>query len=53
VVRGGEIPIPAEWFTGDYQEDAAFRERVQALIRGIWEEKDALLSDILGEAGAG
>jgi 1-acyl-sn-glycerol-3-phosphate acyltransferase len=53
VVRAREIPIPAEWFTGDYQEDAAFRERVQALIRGIWEEKDALLSDILGEAGAG
>jgi len=53
VVRAREIPIPAEWFTGDYQEDVAFRERVQALIRGIWEEKDALLSDILGEAGAG
>jgi 1-acyl-sn-glycerol-3-phosphate acyltransferase len=53
VVRIREVPIPAEWFTGDYQEDAAFRERVQALIRGIWEEKDALLSRVLDEAGAG
>ena len=53
VVRAREVPIPAEWFTGDYQEDAAFREGAQALVRGIWQEKDALLSRVLGEAGAG
>jgi len=53
VVRAREIPIPAEWFTGDYLEDAALRERAQTLVRGIWQEKDALLERVLGEAGAG
>ena len=53
VVRGREIPIPAEWSTGDYQEDAAFRERMQAVVRGLWQEKDALLGRILGKADAG
>jgi 1-acyl-sn-glycerol-3-phosphate acyltransferase len=47
VVRAREIPIPAEWFTGDYQADAAFRGRVQTLVRRIWDEKDAQIGSLL------
>ena len=39
-----ELPIPADLAAGDYQNDAAFRERFQAWINTLWEEKDALLS---------
>lgn len=47
VVRVREIPIPSEWFTGDYLEDASFRERVQTAVRRIWEEKDAVIESVL------
>ena len=50
VVR--ELPIPSDWFTGDYLGDAAFRERVQADVRTIWEEKDGLIEDLLAAAKA-
>ena len=50
VVRGRELPIPPEWFSGDYQGDAAFRERLQADLRRIWEEKDALIESVLPRA---
>ncbi|HUM03655.1 MAG TPA: acyltransferase [Thermoanaerobaculia bacterium] len=52
VVRARELPIPSEWFTGDYPEDAAFRERIQAAVRRIWEEKDAFIESVLSGAGA-
>jgi len=52
IVRAREVPIPANWFTGNYQEDAAFRERVQALVRRLWEEKDAEIASLLAEADA-
>jgi 1-acyl-sn-glycerol-3-phosphate acyltransferase len=52
VVRVRELPIPPEWFTGDYQGDAAFRERVQAVVRRIWEAKDAEIEEILAAGGA-
>ena len=47
VVRAREVPIPAEWFTGDYQEDAAYRERMQAIVRRLWEEKDLEIAELL------
>lgn len=47
VVRARELPIPPDWFTGDYLEDASFRERVQAAVRRIWEEKDAIIESVL------
>ncbi len=53
VVRARELPIPSDWFTGDYQEDAGFRERVQADVRRIWEEKDAEIGRVLASAGGG
>jgi len=31
---------------GDYSEDAEFRERFQAWVNQIWQEKDALLQQM-------
>ncbi|MBK9088884.1 MAG: acyltransferase [Holophagales bacterium] len=47
VVRVRERAIPEEWFTGDYTEDAAFREGVQAWVRALFREKDAEIASIL------
>ena len=52
VVRARERPIPAEWLTGDYPGDASFRERTQADVRRIWEEKDEEIEAVLA-AGRG
>ncbi len=51
VVSARELQIPADWFTGDYQEDPAFRERFQVDVRRIWEEKDAGIENVLSAAG--
>jgi 1-acyl-sn-glycerol-3-phosphate acyltransferase len=40
VVHVRRLPIPAEWFTGNYLGDPAFRERIQTHVRRLWEEKD-------------
>lgn len=52
VVHAREIPIPPDWFTGDYQEDASFRDRLQAEVRMIWEAKDAEIESLLSSSGA-
>ena len=37
-----------DWLSaGDYMNDAAFRERFQAWLAGVWAEKDALLDRLL------
>jgi len=36
---------------GDYQGDAAFRERFQAWMSALWEEKDATIGRIASGAG--
>ncbi|MFY2764724.1 acyltransferase [Arenimonas sp. MALMAid1274] len=38
-----ERALPAGFAGGDYEADPAFRERFQAWINGLWQEKDALL----------
>ncbi|HQR45204.1 MAG TPA: acyltransferase [Thermoanaerobaculia bacterium] len=53
VVTVREVPIPSDWFTGDYQGDEAFRERVQADVRRLWQAKDAEIGRILAPAAAG
>lgn len=53
VVRVDARPIPDEWTGGDYLGDAAFRERMQASVRKLWEEKDALIGRILAAEPAG
>ncbi len=35
------LPIPTNLIGGDYENDLAFRERVQEWINGIWTEKNA------------
>lgn len=44
-----ERPIPREFFGGDYQSDAAFRQRFKAWMNGIWEEKDARIDAMLAD----
>jgi len=51
VVKVRELPLPTDWFAGDYQGDAAFRERVQAGVRKLWEEKDEEIDRLLVESG--
>lgn len=55
-VQVRERPIPQEFASGDYQNDAAFRERFQVWMNTLWSEKDALYArlasraDVLSEA---
>lgn len=41
-----ERAIPAELLGGDYQNDAAFRERVQSWLNDVWVEKDKLITQL-------
>jgi 1-acyl-sn-glycerol-3-phosphate acyltransferase len=44
-----QLPIPKEFTSGDYENDAEFRARFQAWISGIWMEKDALIEQMRAE----
>ena len=39
-----QLPIPKEFISGDYENDAEFRARFQGWISGLWAEKDALIA---------
>lgn len=39
-----ELPIPPGLLGGDYQNDPVYRDRFQAWINDLWEEKDSRLS---------
>ncbi|HEX3123296.1 MAG TPA: acyltransferase [Rhodanobacteraceae bacterium] len=39
-----QLPIPPEFFRGDYENDAEFRARFQDWISGLWVDKDALIT---------
>ena len=43
-VKVRTFPIPANLVGGDYENDAAFRERFQAWLNALWAEKDAAMS---------
>ncbi|MFC4820353.1 acyltransferase [Dokdonella ginsengisoli] len=45
-----ERPIPRELASGDYQNDAAFRERFQAWMNALWTDKDATYARLSSEA---
>jgi len=47
VVRVHQRPIPPEFCAGDYAEDPAFRERFQAWLSALWQEKDAQIDALL------
>jgi 1-acyl-sn-glycerol-3-phosphate acyltransferase len=42
-----QYPIPAELRAGDYKNDPAFRERVQAWINSLWSSKDRTIAELL------
>ncbi len=43
-------PIPAALTGGNYQDDAAFRERFQAWLNGVWDEKDSRVGEQLAQS---
>jgi 1-acyl-sn-glycerol-3-phosphate acyltransferase len=45
-----ELPIPDALQGGDYEHDAAFRERFQAWVNDLWRAKDATLAKLLEPA---
>jgi 1-acyl-sn-glycerol-3-phosphate acyltransferase len=47
-VRIRERLIPQDLVSGDYENDAAFRERFQLWVNGLWAEKDAEVADMRG-----
>ena len=49
VVRIKQVPIPREVLGGNYLDDSAFRERMQAWVTELWRAKDQLISQL--EAG--
>lgn len=50
VVRVRLLPIPAEYCTGDYSEDAAFRSTFHRWLAALWEEKDRQIEAVLAAA---
>lgn len=47
VVHIETLPVPARFVGGDYVNDPAYREEVQAWTRALWERKDALIARLL------
>lgn len=45
--------IPPEFLSGDYQNDAAFRERFQHWLNALWQEKDARMQALQDPRGSG
>ena len=45
-VHVSQRPIPPEFVHGDYENDPRFRARFQAWIGTLWEEKDALITQM-------
>ena len=43
-----KITLPPDILSGDYQNDPVFRDRFQAWVRSIWEEKDRIIDAIRG-----
>ncbi|MDA7419084.1 acyltransferase [Xenophilus arseniciresistens] len=53
VLRARTLPIPPEFSTSNYEQDKAFRTRFHRWLAQLWNDKDALLDELLpAEAGA-
>jgi 1-acyl-sn-glycerol-3-phosphate acyltransferase len=52
IVRVQERPIPAALLHGNYLENDAHREQIQSWIAALWEDKDALIANLLREVGS-
>jgi len=46
VVRFEEVPIPPEFIGKNYEQDGEYRLAFQGWINRLWEDKDALLSQL-------
>lgn len=49
IVEVRQLQIPAEFFVGDYEADAAYRKRMQDWVGQIWADKDRRISELLGQ----
>jgi 1-acyl-sn-glycerol-3-phosphate acyltransferase len=49
IIEVQKRPIPPHFFTGDYENDAAFRAEIQAWVSQIWAEKDQRIQQLLAE----
>lgn len=47
IVQVRELPIPAEFCTGDYAADTAFRRTFHLWLAELWEEKDRRIAGLL------
>ncbi len=45
-VRVRKLAVPPDILQGDYQGDPVFKDRFQAWVRDVWEEKDRLIERI-------
>jgi len=50
VVRVKKYVIPNDLLSGDYRNDPAYRERLQAWLSDLWVRKDAMIDEILSNA---
>jgi len=53
VVRVRELPIPAEFCSGDYSGDPGFRMAFQRWLAALWEDKDRQIGELLGQGAGG
>lgn len=52
VVEVRQLTIPHELYAGDYENDAAFRQRFQNWIAELWAHKDRRIGELLQETAA-
>ncbi len=52
IVHVEKLAIPQKFLRGDYSNDPAFREQFQAWVRDLWQQKDALMSQLYESARA-
>ena len=41
-----QLPVPVQLISGDYFNDPNYRQNLQSWVRGIWTEKDQIISDL-------
>lgn len=46
IVRIREVPIPADFCHGDYENDAEFKHQFQSWVSDIWKQKDKEIDDL-------
>lgn len=51
VMRVRQLPIPADFCSGDYALDAAFRRRFHHWLADLWAHKDAQIAELLEPSG--